>query len=106
MIRPTLILTFGLLSATLLAAPSFARDDGGFGASFTNKAPSALTETPNSAIAQKSIVPGEVTPDGKAMQEIMPAAGDEDSSDELPADPEDLAPATPDATVKTDTTGQ
>lgn len=52
--------------------PVFATDDGGFGEKFTNKAPSALMEAPDSQIAQSV-----QTPSADELQNIMPAAGDD-----------------------------
>ena len=72
-----------LLTALLIPSLSFAADNGGFGASFTNQAPSALTESPDSKIAQTSVAPT----DAKSLQDIMPAAGDDQSSNPAPTKP-------------------
>lgn len=66
------------LSVLLLTTVSVqARDDGGFGSGFTNAAPSALSDTsPSSALAQKTTVTGE--PNAQDLENIMPAAGDEE----------------------------
>ena len=62
---------YTILCLTFLAiAPALAEDNGGFGAKFTNQTPSALMEAPNSTLAQS-------VPDATAMQDIMPAAGEE-----------------------------
>lgn len=70
MIRPFMILAMLALSPSLAQA----RDDGGFGASFTNTSPSALVPGAPPALAQLNPGP-EVNP--STLQEIMPAAGDE-----------------------------
>ena len=54
------------------AIPAMARDDGGFGAGFTQTPPSALMEAPDSQIAQSV-----QTPSADELQNIMPAAGEE-----------------------------
>lgn len=66
-----------LLILVFLPALAQAHDDGGFGSSFTNRAPSALTEAPNSTVAQTSLPP---RTDAEKMQDILPAAGNEQAN--------------------------
>ncbi len=87
MIRPLIRLMLVLPLAVLTSTPAQARDDGGFGDSFTNKAPSALMQAPDSQIAQSV-----QSPTAEDMQQIMPAAGEEDVQPEPEA-----ASASPDA---------
>lgn len=63
---------FALTALMILSSPVSARDDGGFGQSFTSQTPSALMEAPDSQVAQSV-----QTPSADDLQNIMPAAGDE-----------------------------
>ena len=76
----------------LSSLPLMAADNGGFGASFNNKPPSALMESPNSQVAQSV-----QTPTADDLQNIMPAAGDEA---DIKSEGNMKTPSTPDA--KTD----
>ena len=76
-----MIRNFLAVSLMILTSAGFAhaRDDGGFGSGFTNAAPSALSDTsPSSALAQKTPVTGE--PNAQDLENIMPAAGDEETA--------------------------
>ncbi len=63
---------FTALALLVIPFMAEAADNGGFGESFTSKAPSALMETPDSQIAQSV-----QSPSADELQNIMPAAGDE-----------------------------
>ena len=65
-------LFFALTILALSSAFAQAADNGGFGEKFTNKAPSALMESPDSQIAQSV-----QSPSADELQNIMPAAGDD-----------------------------
>ena len=73
--RPSL---FAAIAALIFSSPAIAADNGGFGAAFNNKPPSALAETPNSQIAQTVTNPRD--PSAEELQTIMPAAGAEDDA--------------------------
>ncbi|PZP57341.1 MAG: hypothetical protein DI586_00745 [Micavibrio aeruginosavorus] len=77
MIRGITFLSFLIISGAAIAA-----DNGGFGSAFTNKAPSALMESPQSQIAQSVQIPS-----ADDLQNIMPAAGDEE-----PPSVDDISP--------------
>lgn len=82
MIRAFMILAILALFPSMASA----RDDGGFGASFTNTSPSALVPGAPPTLAQLNPGP-EVNP--STLQEIMPAAGEEQVQ---PAPDEAVAP--------------
>lgn len=63
-----------MISCLALSVPAQAADNGGFGEAFSDKAPSALMEAPNSQIAQSV-----QTPSADDLQNIMPAAGEEET---------------------------
>ena len=70
---------FTVLSFTaLLSFTASAADNGGFGEKFSNRAPSALMESPDSQIAQTAI-----SPSAQDLQNIMPAAGDDEPADQF-----------------------
>lgn len=91
MIRPLMIMALLALSPSL----AHARDDGGFGESFTNTSPSALVPGAPPTLAQ--LAPYQ-DPNAQDLQNIMPAAGDELAPEpELidKAEPETAAPIVP-----------